>query len=229
VAKQEDMSLIFLSTKVCSSPNILSRRSQSYSETNLMSVISGYSVTALVRNPNAVGVRQDVHLEKGTPEKKEDIELCFYRHSPDLVFVNLASAPDGTFLTHCVTNLVEVMKKYRTPKIVYMSAFGVDDSFPALNWIMKIVVANTKMAREFNDHKGVEQILKQLGDSGIQWTVVRPVMLKNGPAREVKSLGDQGQDMQSFMPGITRASVAQFMVKAAEDNKWNGKTPVICN
>jgi uncharacterized protein YbjT (DUF2867 family) len=197
-----------------------------------MSVISGHSVTALVRNPNAVGVRQDVHLEKGTPDKKEDIEQCFYRRAPDLVFVNLASsktAPDGTFLTHCVTNLVEVMKKYRTPKIVYMSAFGVDDSFPALNWIMKIVVANTKMAREFNDHKGVEQILKQLGDSGIQWTVVRPVMLKNGPAREVKSLGDQGQDTQSFMPGITRASVAQFMVKAAEDNKWNGKTPVICN
>lgn len=110
-----------------------------------------------------------------------------------------------------------------------MSAFGVDNSFQGLNWMMKLVVSHTKLAMEFEDHKGAEGILKELGSSSIQWTVVRPAMLKNGPANETRDLGEQGQDAQSFMPSITRESVAQFMVKAAEDDKWNGKTPVISN
>jgi NAD(P)H-binding len=185
-----------------------------------------------VRNPEVLAVRPEVHIEKGTPASKEDIERCFSQKTPDVVFVNLApvkSTTGGPFLTNCVKNIVEVMEGYGTRKIVYMSAYGVDDSFQNLNWLMRFLVPSTKLAKEFEEHKGAEQILKQLGNSSIQWTVVRPVMLKNGPARETKTLGDQGQDVQNFLPGITRASVAQFMIEAAKDSNWNGKTPVICN
>jgi hypothetical protein len=171
-----------------------------------------------------------VQFEKGTPAKKEDIEKCFSQKTPDAVFVNLASATDD-FLTHCVKNIVEVMKEHGTSKIAYMSAWGVDDSFPSLNWIMKLMVPHTKLEKQFEDHKGAEQILKELEKNDIQWTVARPVMLKGGPAKETKELGDRGQEGQSFMPGITRASVAQFMVNSlfVENSKWIGRTPVISN
>ena len=199
----------------------------------MISTITGHTVTALVRNPQVLVVAPVVHLEKGTPANKEDIERCFSQKAPDTVFVNLAPAkntPGGPFLANCVKNIVEVMKEYGTRKIVYMSAYGVDDSFQNLNWMMRfLVVPSTKLAKEFEQHKGAEQFLKQLGNSSTQWTIVRPVMLKDGPAKETKTLGDQGQDVQSFLPAITRASVAQFMINVAEDDSWNGKTPVICN
>lgn len=185
-------------------------------------------MTALVRNPESQKARPAVQFEKGTPAKKEDITKCFSQRTPDAVFVNLASAADN-FLTNCVKNIVEVMQEYGTSKIAYMSAWGVDDSFPSLNWMMKLMVPRTKLAKQFGDHRGAEQILKNLDKHDIRWTAARPVMLKDGLAKETKELGDQGQDGQSFMPGITRASVAQFMVNSLEESKWAGRTPVISN
>ena len=195
-------------------------------------LVLGHTVTALARNPKSIPAGPKISVEKGTPSEKEDLERCFVQKVPDLVFVTLASstdAPNGALLTYCVTNLVDLMKKYGTRRIVYMSAYGVDDSFQALNWMMRFLASKTKLATDFKDHKGAEQVLKESTACGIQWTVVRPVMLKNGPVKAVKILGDYGEDIDSFMPGVTRATVADFMVKAIEDDRWLGHTPVICN
>jgi hypothetical protein len=179
-----------------------------------------------------VPARPGVKLEKGSPANKADVERCFSEKTPDVVFITLASSKttsnDG-FLTHVLINLAEVMEKYGTRKVIYMSAFGVGDSHKSLNFVMKFVVSHTKLETEFKDHEGAEQVLRQLGEKGVQWTAVRPVMLKNGPAKEVEFLGNQGEKVEKFMSGVTRASVAQFMVQVAEDEEWNGKTPVISN
>jgi hypothetical protein len=120
------------------------------------------------------------------------------------------------------------MVEYNVTKIVYMSAFGVDDSYQGLNWLMKFAASHTKLAREFADHKDAEHVLRESSE-GIRWVITRPVMLRNGDAAMVKSLGEHGEDRKRFMDGVTRASVAKFMVKAAENDQWDLKTPVIYN
>lgn len=122
-------------------------------------------------------------------------------------------------------NAIEAMRRHGIKKIVTLSAFGVADSFPNLNFLMRLTISYTAMATQFADHVEVDRLLK---DSGMDFTLVRPAMLKGDEALPVKHIGDHGQGA-SFMPSISRASVAQFMLDAATSEEWTRRTPVICN
>ncbi|KAH8689381.1 hypothetical protein BGW36DRAFT_308570 [Talaromyces proteolyticus] len=189
-----------------------------------------HTVTALVRNTAAIRNRIGLDLVQGTPVHKADIQKSFSHQKPDVVIVTLASAKGtfekGSFLTHVICNIVSVMEEYSTDKIVYMSAFGVGDSYPELNFLMRAAVCITPLGGKFLDHEGAEQVLK--ATDRINFVVVRPAMLTTGDKGKVKFLGLRREKWE-FMPSITRASVAGFIVEAAGSQEWIGKTPVISN
>lgn len=123
------------------------------------------------------------------------------------------------------TNLIRVMKRHGIRKIVTMSAFGVGDSFRNLNFLMRLTIRKTNMSAQFQDHDDVDKLLKQ---SDVDYVLVRPAMLKGDVALPVRHIGDQGQE-STFMPSISRASVADFVIIAAEAQNWGRRTPVIYN
>ena len=110
-------------------------------------------------------------------------------------------------------------------RLVVMSAFGVADSFENLNWLLKTLVRRSNMSIQFDDHAAVERETKA---SGMCCVFVRPVMLKGEASLPVKVLGDTGKQA-GLMSSISRASVARFLVDAAESGEWDGRTPVVCN
>ena len=59
--------------------------------------------------------------------------------------------------------------------------------------------------------------------------MVRPAMLKGEEFLPARVFGDDGRGT-SFMPQCSRQTVARFMIEAcAEEGKFVGRTPVICN
>jgi len=121
------------------------------------------------------------------------------------------------------------MKAHNVKKIVVMHAMGVGDSYGSLNFLMRLVVSNSAMGGQFKDHDETDKMIRREGaDGSLQWVMVRPSMLKGDDKLPIKELGDQGAQA-SFMPSCSRASVASFMVDAAESDKWDGHTPVIVN
>ena len=76
------------------------------------------------------------------------------------------------------------------------------------------------------DHDLVDTELRKTKD--IEFVEVRPWMLADGEAAVIKVYGDDGKGA-GFMPKITRASVAKFMVEAAVTSEYNGQSPVITN
>ncbi|OKL58125.1 hypothetical protein UA08_06428 [Talaromyces atroroseus] len=197
-------------------------------------VSQGHTITALVRNPASVPNRAGLKLIQGTPVNMNDIKKALDTpRKPDAVIITLAHAKGAVFdngalfLTHVTNNFVSAVRSVDTSiKIIYMSAFGVGDSFPGLNFLMRGAVKATPMATKFADHKGAEDALKSAAD--ISFVVVRPAMLTNGKEDTVVSLGEKGEKA-SFMPSISRASVARYMVDIAQNNKWDGKATVIAN
>lgn len=160
-----------------------------------------------------------------------NIEKCFERRLPDAVVVALTPAKGvfengRPFITYATCNILHVMKHFGTSKIVYLCAFGVGESYASLNFLMKGAVCATPLGKKFADHENTEKIIKQA--EGVQSVIVKPAMLKNGEPKEVEYLGEAGEKA-SFMPSITRASVAKFMVSALTSKDWDGKTPVIAN
>jgi NAD(P)H-binding len=194
-------------------------------------------VTALVRNVASLEARDGLTVLQGTPLIRSDIEKTFTNlETPQAVIVTLNATRETDspfakpiapprFMADSVANVREIMKIHGTRKIVIMSAYGVGDSFPHLNFLMRPVIRHTNMSAQFQDHDLVDAETKQ---SEMKWVLVRPAMLKGEVASPVKVIGNTGKG-GSFMPSISRASVAGFLVDAVEKSTWDSSTPVICN
>lgn len=211
-------------------------RTGAYAITELLS--RGHTVTALVRNPASLPTQSGLTIHKGTPLNPEDIAAAFTTHRPDAIIVTLNAprasespfaAPVGpaNLLADSTRNLLTAMETFGVKRIIIMSAWGVGASFAQLNVLMRLTIRWTNMAAQFQDHEAVEQLVKQA--RGLDWTLVKPVMLKGEGKHDVREWGELGQGA-GFMPSISRESVAGFLVDVLEGgDKWNGKTPVISN
>jgi len=122
-------------------------------------------------------------------------------------------------------NLVSAMKEHKAKKIVIMSAFGAGDSFANLNCLIRLVIKKSNMIYTFQDHDFVDHDIKE---SGMDYVLVRPVMLKGEEALPLKFHGSTGKG-SGFMDSISRKSVAGFLVDAAEMDDWDRSTLVISN
>lgn len=123
-------------------------------------------------------------------------------------------------------NVVAVMKEHGIRKIVTMSAFGTGDSWANLHLLLRATIKYSNMSYQFEDHGLVDKEMKQ---SGLDYVLARPVMLKEGEPKPVKEFGNVGGTGVGMMSSITRMSVAGFLVDAVEKSKWNRSTPVITN
>lgn len=126
--------------------------------------------------------------------------------------------------------LVEVIKEKGLEgktKVVTMQAFGTGSSNKNVWWPMRMVLNHTSMAVGQRDHNMVEEVMKE---SGLKWTLPRPVMLSEAEKKKVADCGDAGDAKgMGIMPSVSRKSVAAFLLDVAEDEggKWVGRTPVI--
>jgi hypothetical protein len=76
-----------------------------------------------------------------------------------------------------------------------------------------------------NDHEHLDDLVRS---SKLPFAMARPCRLVDGPAKEVKEYPSDGKGI-SWLPTITRHSVAEWLLNAAERPDWDGKSPVMSN
>ena len=201
---------------------------------------AGHTVTGLVRKASSLQPQEGLTIVEGTPLTQTDVEKAFDATPVDpvqavLVSLNASRASDSPvakpvappfFVRDCVRTATAVMQRYGVKRIIVMSAFGIGDSFQQLPWLMKLVFRYTNMKYQMEDHDATDVDVRQSTD--IDWTLIRPVVLKEGDASTVKELGEIGRGV-GLLSGITRASVAEFMISTAEQGSWSKKAVVIAN
>ncbi|TKA36956.1 hypothetical protein B0A54_11320 [Friedmanniomyces endolithicus] len=184
----------------------------------------GHKVTALVRNPSTLPVREGLDVFQGTPHKLEDVCKAFSaeRHSsPGAVIVTLnpSRANDSPFakpmapprfMADSVANAITAMKQHDVSKIVVMQALGVGDSFPNMSVWMRWVRHWTYMKHSYDDHDLVDEEIKL---SGVNYVLPRPPWLTNGRARPVRLHGNTGEGVGNLAT-VSRKSVADFLLDA---------------
>ena len=99
------------------------------------------------------------------------------------------------------------------------------DSLPQLICLMRWVIKTSNMAVAYADHNRVDAEMKA---SGLNFVIARPTRLTEGNTAPVKTFGNQGVGLSGFS-GISRASVARFLVDAVDIDTWDRSTPVISN
>ncbi|KFY11469.1 hypothetical protein V491_07189 [Pseudogymnoascus sp. VKM F-3775] len=198
----------------------------------------GHKITALIRDPSTIPVKNDLNIVKGTPLEPSDIEKAFNAvkgDPPTAVIVTLAAVADkeSRVMTGAYECVIAAMKSHGVSKIATISSFGIGSSLKNITFIMRWAIANTSLGVKFADHNQADETLKK---SGLDFVQLRPARLTMGPKAPVTYLGDdglrddgKGLGIFAGLGGISRASVAGCLVDAVEKNTWDGRTPVITN
>lgn len=120
-------------------------------------------------------------------------------------------------------NIVAAMKECKVRKLVVQQAFGVGDSWANMHCLLRLLMRRSNMIYQYDDHNLVDVEVRA---AGVDYVLARPVRLEEGAAAEVRVWPDAGKGVP-LMAAITRASVALWLVQAAEGSKWDNTTPVI--
>ena len=196
----------------------------------------GHTVTALARNPEVLGAKPGLDVVQGTPLKFDDVRSSFQGHTPDGVIVTLnarrasdspfaANISPPRFMADSVANLCKAMKEYGVRKIVVMQAFGVGETWPNMSYMLRLLVKKSNMCYQFDDHN---LVAKEIKTAGVDYVLARPNVLKEGEAEDIKEWPDHGKGVP-MLGKVSRASVAKFLIDAAESDKWNNSAPVLTN
>jgi putative NADH-flavin reductase len=188
----------------------------------------GYDVTAFVRNPLALTTRH-AHLSlvkgdvfhPGTVQEavvNQGAVLCTIG-GHDRLRVALSGQPRAPGLCTIGTgNILEAMKTCGVSRLICLSAWGVGESKGRVPIIFRNVIFPLLMKEEYEDKEAQEQLIRQ---STLDWTIVRPSRLTNGP-RTGRYRMQAGLEF-SWQSSISRADVADCMLGQLTDQTFRQK------
>jgi putative NADH-flavin reductase len=126
-----------------------------------------------------------------------------------------------TTLSDGTRNIVQAMQRAGIKRFVCESSLGVGDSKWKLGIFHNLIAVPLFLRNILADKEEQERII---ASSSLDWVIVRPTALTNGPQRNVFRAGfDVGH---WFFPSrISRSDVAAFMLKQVTDGEYLRRTP----
>jgi putative NADH-flavin reductase len=117
--------------------------------------------------------------------------------------------------------LVTAMQEARVKRLICVTGFGAGDSSGSGGFLYNVAF-HLLLGRIYNDKDVQERIVRR---SKLDWVIVRPVILTSGPkTKAYRALVDPRDWTCGF---ISRANVADFLVKQIDNDSFLHKTPVL--
>jgi putative NADH-flavin reductase len=138
------------------------------------------------------------------------------------ILVTIGTGPSRTTLREEGTrNIVEAMQSTGVKRLICQSSLGVGDSRTNLPFFTKYIIVGMFLRHAFADHELQEAVVRQ---SSLDWTIVRPPHLKDGPRTGIYRHGRATTDKR-IKGWISRADVADFMLKQLVDDTYLHQAP----
>jgi putative NADH-flavin reductase len=187
------------------------------------SLAAGYDVTALVRNPQVFPYRNRVRIVQGSAVDGSTVLDTVRGTNAVLSALGSRSLRKENLLERAVPLIVSAMNELGVRRIIVLGAAGalpssLEKQSPWRRWFTQTVIFNTilkyPMASQVSQYA-------TLSTSGLDWTMVMPPMLTNGPARG--SYRIDGEALPQKGTRISRADVADFMMQQLSTDQWKQK------
>jgi putative NADH-flavin reductase len=137
------------------------------------------------------------------------------------LLILLIFARKKTTLSNGTNSIVKAMEKLGVKRFICESSLGVGGSKGRLGLLYTYVLIPLFLRGLFADKEVQERII---GDSALDWVIVRPAVLSNGPRIGAYRHGDDiGHWL--FTRKISRSDVADFMLKQLTENRYLHMTP----
>ncbi len=182
----------------------------------------GHQVTAVARTPTLLDIHHPrLSVMQGDVLDAQRVEQAIVDQDAVLCTLGVKPWRVGTTLSEGTRNIVGAMQRRGVRRLIVLSSYGVSESwqFATLShrfWIWLI------LRGIYRDKARQDEVLRA---SDRDWVLVRPPRLTNGPrvgryrvAREMR-LGVNAS--------ISRADVAEFMLRQLTDGTWLRQAVII--
>ena len=184
----------------------------------------GHEVTAFVRDPKKLVIKHSkLHIIEGDALKDQSaIANAIAERDAIICALGVAnSLKSAGLIAGGLAAIVPVAEKHNARRLILISAFGVGDSFRNAPLVPRLMY-RLLLDDIYRDKKAGEDFLKA---SGLDWTIIHPVMLTTGPKTGTYRSGKR-LDLRGI-PKISRADVAHFALAQLESKVFLRKTAVI--
>lgn len=196
-------------------------------EVTKQALASGYAVRALARSAGAMPLAHD-RLEKvnGSALNAADVLAALDGVSAVLLTLGVAARPEMLIgpvrlFSQATGVVVPAMEQVGVRRLVCVTGFGAGDSRASMS-LLESIPFRLLLGRVYDDKDVQEEIIRK---SNLDWIISRPGILTNGPkTSKYKVLDKRG----SWHNGIiSRADVADFLVKQIEETRYLRTTPAL--
>ena len=184
----------------------------------------GHSVTAYARNPAKLDdiKHASLHVVRGDVLDQAAVEDAVAGQEAVLSTIG-AGAERTTLREDGTRNIIEAMEKTGVQRLISQSSLGVGDSRDNLPFFTKYFIVSIFLRHAFADHERQEAIVKK---SSLDWIIVRPPHLTNGPHTGVYRHGFP-TTLRRTQIKISRADFADFMLKQLTDDTYLHQAPCV--
>ena len=197
-------------------------------ETSRQALEAGHRVRALARSAAASG-SSNANLEKIRGDALDRRDIAAALDGIDVVIQALGVSSLGdlfrpvSLFSDATRVLVSAMEGQAVKRLIAVTGFGAGDSRASISCLQRLPFLMV-FGRAYADKSVQEQLIK---DSSLDWTIARPGVLTNGRRTGRYRILDEPSEWRNGI--ISRADVADFLVRQIEDGTWLRKAPVLVN
>lgn len=168
----------------------------------------GHRVTAYVRDPAKLQLSHP-RLEAfvGDVLEPDRVAQAVAGHDVVICAIGAPARNKARLRERGTANIVRAMELHQVRRLIVLSSHGIAETKDELPAIMKYLIVPLYLGPAFADHEAQEAIVRT---SGLDWTLVRPAHLTNGPATGAYRKGFAADEKTKMK--ISRADVAGFML-----------------
>ena len=186
----------------------------------------GHTVTALVRKPKKFKIEHpNLRVVQGNVRDYASVESAMQGQSAVLSALGHKRWFYPTrILSEGTRNILRAMKTGHVPRFIGVSSLGVGSAVGRLGLLATFVFVPMILPFYFWDRLRQEKVITE---SDADWVIVRAGALTNGAATGSYR---HGRNVGNFIIGkkISRADVADFMLRQLTDDTYIGAAPGIC-
>src|SRR5262249_38510107 len=195
-------------------------------ETVKAALEAGHSVRALARSARRIPIGSP-KLEKmaGDALETATVKRALSGVGAVIQSLGVSAVPEvipkpTRFFSKATRVLVTAMEETDVKRLICVTGFGAGDSRGRGGFVYTLAF-HLLLGRVYDDKDVQEWIVRR---SKLDWVIVRPVILTDGPKNAYRALVDPRDWSCGF---ISRADVADFLVKQIDDDTFLHKTPVL--
>ena len=180
----------------------------------LQALEQGHTVTAFARNLTKLDIQHpQLNLTQGDVMDASAVEQAIRGQDAVVCVLGAGKQLKSTIRSEGTRHIIQAMETVGMRRLICLSTLGTGDSWGNLDFYWKYIMFGFILRQVFADHERQEALVR---NSNLDWTIVRPGALTDGPLTGDYRHSFPGSDRDITLQ-ISRADVADFILKQLAD------------